>query len=114
MGNGKYKTGLKGRGDADVSEDLRQAITDCLPSASTFRLEDVSKHFDISADEEDDDDCKTGKEAAQQMIRLLKEKDLTEIKKSLLPCQGKLWHQWCKMNKELNRPQGDDPEIEIS
>ncbi|KAL0147333.1 hypothetical protein M9458_057358 [Cirrhinus mrigala] len=114
MGNRKYKIGLKGRGDADVSEDLRQAITDCLPSASTFRLEDVSKHFDISVDEEDDDDCKKGKEAAQQMMRLLEGNDLTKIKESFLPHQGKLWHQWCEKNKELNRPQGDNPEIEIS
>ncbi|KAI2668010.1 Interferon-induced very large GTPase 1 [Labeo rohita] len=115
MGNRKYKIGLKGRGQADVSEDLRRAITNCLPSASTFRLEDVSKHSDIRVDEEDDDDdCKKGKEAAQQMISLLEKKDLTEIKESFLPHQGKLWHQWCEKNKELNRPQGDDPDMEIS
>uniref|UniRef100_A0A9J7WUW1 VLIG-type G domain-containing protein n=1 Tax=Cyprinus carpio carpio TaxID=630221 RepID=A0A9J7WUW1_CYPCA len=112
--NGKYKIGLKDRGQADVSEDLRKAITDCLPSAFTFRLEDVSKHSDIRVDEEDDDDCKTGKDAAQHMIGLLEKKDLTKIKESFLPHQGTLWHQWCKMNKELNRPQGDDPEMEIS
>ncbi|KAL0201876.1 hypothetical protein M9458_005063 [Cirrhinus mrigala] len=115
MGNGKYKIGLKDRGQADVSEDLRKAIANCLSkSASTFRLEDVSKHSDIRVDEEDDDDCKKGKEAAQQMISILEKKDLTEIKESFLPRQGKLWHQWCEKNKELNRPQGDDPEMEIS
>uniref|UniRef100_A0A9J8DLE5 VLIG-type G domain-containing protein n=1 Tax=Cyprinus carpio carpio TaxID=630221 RepID=A0A9J8DLE5_CYPCA len=112
--NGKYKIGLKDRGQADVSEDLRKAITDCLPSAFTFRLEDVSKHSDIRVDEEDDNDCKTGKDAVQHMIGLLEKKDLTKIKESFLPHQGTLWHQWCKMNKELNRPQGVDPEMEIS
>ncbi|XP_016118335.1 interferon-induced very large GTPase 1-like [Sinocyclocheilus grahami] len=113
--NGKYKIGLKDRGDAEVSEDLRKAIANCLSeSASTFRLEDVSKHSDIRVDEEEDDDCKKGKEAAQQMMRLLEGNDLTRLKESFLPCQGKLWHQWCEMNKELNRPQGDDPEMEIS
>ncbi|XP_052403627.1 interferon-induced very large GTPase 1-like [Carassius gibelio] len=115
MGSGKYRIGLKDRGDAEVSEDLRKAITNCLSeSSSTFRLEDVSKHSDIRVDEEDDDDCRTAKDAAQQMIGFLEKKDLTEIKESLLPHQGKLWHQWCKMNKELNRPQGDHPEMEIS
>ncbi len=112
--NGKYKIGLKDRGQAEVSEDLRQAITNCLSeSDSTFRLENVSKHSEIRVDE-NDDDCKKAKEAAQQMISLLKEEELTKIKESFLPCQGKLWHQWCKINKELNRPQGDDPEKEIS
>ncbi len=112
--NGKFKIGLKDRGQADVSEDLRQAITNCLSSDSTFRLEDVvSKHSEIRVDE-NEDDCKKAKEAAQQMIDLLKKKELTKIKESFLPHQGKLWHQWCKMNKELNRPQGDDPEKEIS
>ncbi len=114
MVNRKYKIGLKDRGQADVSEDLRQAITNCLSeSASTFRLEDVSKHSEIRVDE-NDDDCKKAKEAAQQMIDLLKEKELTNVKESFLPHQGKLWHQWCELNKELNRPQGDDPEKEIS
>ncbi|XP_048016986.1 interferon-induced very large GTPase 1-like [Megalobrama amblycephala] len=119
MVDGKYKIGLKDRGQADVSKDLREAITDCLSfssseSPSTFRLEDVAKHTDIRVDEKDNDDCKKGKKAAQEMMSLLEKKDLTEIKESFLPCQGKLWHQWCQKNKELNRPQGDDPEMEIS
>ncbi|XP_048018636.1 interferon-induced very large GTPase 1-like [Megalobrama amblycephala] len=116
---GKYKIGLKDRGQADVSKDLREAITDCLSfssseSPSTFRLKDLAKQSDIRVDEKDDYYCRKGKEAAQEMMSLLEKKDLTEIKKSFLPCQGKLWHQWCQKNKELNRPQGDDPEMEIS
>ncbi|XP_048018637.1 interferon-induced very large GTPase 1-like [Megalobrama amblycephala] len=115
---GKYKIGLKDRGQADVSKDLREAITDCLSFSSsksaTFRLEDVAEHSDIRVDEEDDDDCRKGKKAAQEMMRLLEKKDLTEIKESFLPCQGKLWHQWCQKNKELNQPKGDHPEMEIS
>ncbi|XP_048019863.1 interferon-induced very large GTPase 1-like [Megalobrama amblycephala] len=118
MGNGKYKIGLKERGQADVSKDLREAITDCLSFSSSesniFRLEEVAEQSDIRVDEEDDDDCRKGKRAAQEMMRLLKKKDLTEIKESFLPCQGKLWHQWCQKNKELNQPKGDDPEMEIS
>ncbi|KAA0706288.1 GTPase 1 Interferon-induced very large [Triplophysa tibetana] len=79
-----------------------------------FRLEDVSKHSDFRVDEEDDEDFKRGREAAQEMISLLKNKPLTEIKKSILPHQGKLWHQWSQKNKELHRPQGEELEQEVS
>ncbi|KAI2666954.1 Interferon-induced very large GTPase 1 [Labeo rohita] len=111
----KYKIGLKDRNQSDVSEELRGAINDCLSqSFSTFRLEDVSKHSDIRVDEEDDDACRRGREAAQQMMSLLQKKDLTEIKESFLPHQGKLWHQWCQKNKELHRPKADKIEMDIS
>uniref|UniRef100_A0A673GXK9 VLIG-type G domain-containing protein n=1 Tax=Sinocyclocheilus rhinocerous TaxID=307959 RepID=A0A673GXK9_9TELE len=109
---GKFKIGLKDRNQSDVSEDLRRAINECLSeSSSTFRLEDVSKHSDIRVDEEDDDDCRRGREA---MMGLLEKKDLIEIKESFLPHQGKLWHQWSQKNKELHRPRAYETEIDIS
>ncbi|XP_039545686.1 interferon-induced very large GTPase 1-like isoform X1 [Pimephales promelas] len=112
---GKYKIDLKNRNRSDVSEELRRAINDCLSeSSSTFRLEDLSKHSDIRVDEEDDEDCRRGREAAQQMIDLLEKKDLTEVKDSFLPHQGKLWRQWCQKNKELHRPEGNELEMDIS
>ncbi|KAK9978870.1 hypothetical protein ABG768_020608 [Culter alburnus] len=115
MNKGKFKIGLKDRNQSEVSEDLRRAINDCLSeSSSTFRLEDVSKHSDIRVDEEDDEDCRRGREAAQQMMSLLEKKDLTEIKESFLPHQGKLWHQWSQKNKQLHRPQGYEIEMYIS
>ncbi|XP_039523174.1 interferon-induced very large GTPase 1-like isoform X1 [Pimephales promelas] len=110
---GKFKIGLKDRNQSDVSEELRRTINDCLSeSSSTFSLEDVSKHSDIRVDEEED--CKRGREAAQQMMSLLEKKNLTEIKDSFLPHQGKLWHQWSQKNKELHRPQGEKTEMDIS
>uniref|UniRef100_A0A8C2I541 VLIG-type G domain-containing protein n=1 Tax=Cyprinus carpio TaxID=7962 RepID=A0A8C2I541_CYPCA len=110
----KYKIGLKDRNQSDVSEELRRAINDCLSdSSSTFRIEDVSKHSDIRVDEKDDD-CRRGGEAAQQMMSLLEKKDLTEIKESFLPHQGKLWHQWSQKNKELHRHKVDESEMDIS
>ncbi|KAG1928649.1 interferon-induced very large GTPase 1-like [Pimephales promelas] len=114
MKKGKFKIGLKDRDRSDVSEELRRAINECLSeSSSTFRLEDLSKHSDIRVDEEDDEDCRRGREAAQQMMSLLEKKNLTEIKHSFLPHQGKLWHQWSQKNKELHRPQGEKTEMEI-
>ncbi len=112
---GKFKIGLKDRNQSDVSEELRRAINDCLSESSyTFRLEDVSKHSDIRVDEEDEDGCMRGREAAQKMINLLEKKDLTKVKESFLPCQGKLWHEWCQKNKELHRPQADITEMQMS
>ncbi|XP_052463139.1 interferon-induced very large GTPase 1 [Carassius gibelio] len=115
MKKGKYQIGLKDRNQSDVSEELRKTINDCLSeSSSAFRLEDVSKLPDIRVDEEDEDGCRGGRVVAQQMINLLEKKDLTKVKESFLPHQGKLWHQWSQKNKELHRPQADITEIEIS
>ncbi|XP_073713892.1 interferon-induced very large GTPase 1-like [Misgurnus anguillicaudatus] len=114
---GKYKIGLKDRNQSEVANELRKTLNKCLSSSASaymFRLKDLSKHSDIRVDEEDDEDCRRGREAAQQMMSLLKKKNLREIKESFLPCQGKLWHQWCQKNKELHRPQGEDIEEEIS
>ncbi len=118
MRKGKYKIGVKDRSQSDVSEDLGQAINECISFSSSesspvFRLEDVSNHLGIRVDEEHDHDCRAGKEAAQQMRDLLKEKNLTEIKESFLSCQGKLWHQWCEKNKELHRSQGNETDMVI-
>ncbi|XP_073704673.1 interferon-induced very large GTPase 1-like [Garra rufa] len=104
---GKYKIGLKDRNLPIVSEEIRRAINNGLlstESCSFLRLDHMVKHSNIRVDEADDDDCRKGKEAAQQIMSLLENKDLNEIKESFLPCQGKLWHQWCQMNKELHRP----------
>lgn len=38
-------------------------------------------------------------------MKLLKGEKLFEIKSQLLPLQGKLWHMWCKKDKELTRLQ---------
>ncbi|XP_016307196.1 interferon-induced very large GTPase 1-like isoform X2 [Sinocyclocheilus anshuiensis] len=111
----KFKIGLKNRNQSVVAEELRRVINDCLSDSSyTFRLEDVSKHSDIRVDEADDEDCRRGREAAQQMMSLLEKKDLTKVKESFLPHQGKLWHQWCQKNKELHRLRGDEIEMDIS
>ncbi|KAG1966943.1 interferon-induced very large GTPase 1-like [Pimephales promelas] len=115
MKKGKFKIGLKDRHQSEVSEELRRAINECLSeSSSTFRLEYLSKHSDIRVDEKDDEDCRRGREAAQQMMSLLEKKDLTEIKESFLPHQGKLWHQWSQKNKELHRPRANETEMDIS
>ncbi|XP_073689369.1 interferon-induced very large GTPase 1-like [Garra rufa] len=110
---GKYKMGLKDRNQSGVSEELRRAINECLSeSPSNFNFEDVKNKSDIRVDEEDDEDCRRGREAAQKMMSLLENKDLREIKESFLPHQGKLWHEWSQKNKEIHRCQADETEQE--
>ncbi|XP_073714334.1 interferon-induced very large GTPase 1-like isoform X2 [Misgurnus anguillicaudatus] len=99
---GIYTIGLKNRNQADVSEELVQAIKDCLSkSTSVFKLENVSKLID-RVDEDENQNCRKGKSAAKKLMRLLEGENLTKIKESLLPCQGTMWHNWCQKKKELH------------
>ncbi|KAI2666506.1 Interferon-induced very large GTPase 1 [Labeo rohita] len=111
---GKYKVGLKERNRSDVSEDVRKTINECLSKPlSVFTLENISEHSGIKVDE-NDDNCRKGKKAAEQIMRLLEKMEMTKIKTNILPLQGKLWHEWCLKNKELHRPQGDNIEMHNS
>ncbi|KAG7326062.1 hypothetical protein KOW79_010987 [Hemibagrus wyckioides] len=108
--NGKYRIGLKDRNQADIAKNLRTTIKECLSkSLSTFRLEDLNKPEFITKDE-DDPECERGKEAAVKIMSLLKGNEVSKLKERFLPCQGKLWHAWCEMNKDLHRLHGDNLE----
>uniref|UniRef100_A0A8D0AE97 VLIG-type G domain-containing protein n=1 Tax=Sander lucioperca TaxID=283035 RepID=A0A8D0AE97_SANLU len=106
MKKGKYKMGLKDRSLSDVSEELKKIIGDILsgPHAS-FQLETMTEVSGIRVDE-DDNDCKNGKSAAKQIMNLLEKLVVSKIKDEFLPCQGQLWHKWCRTNKELYHLKG--------
>ncbi|KAL7883317.1 hypothetical protein SRHO_G00009750 [Serrasalmus rhombeus] len=111
---GKYKIGLKDRNQSDISEELTTTIRDLISKPSvTFKLENVAKHSGIQMDEELED-CKRGREAAKDLTNLLEGKDLSRNKEIHLPCQGRLWKNWCQMNKELHKPQGYNIELKKS
>ncbi|KAM6957865.1 interferon-induced very large GTPase 1-like [Aplochiton taeniatus] len=100
---GKYKIGLKDRSQSDVSEELKRILCKTLSApVSWFCIEDMTKVSGIRVDEEDED-CQTGRNAALQVLEPLKGVALSNIKATYLPCQGKLWHDWCQKNKELYR-----------
>ncbi|XP_073713657.1 interferon-induced very large GTPase 1-like [Misgurnus anguillicaudatus] len=108
-----YIIGLKDRNKSDVSEELRRTINECLSEQlPVFKLGDLVKYTGIIVDE-NEDDCKSGKDAAEQMIKLLEGNNVSKIKETFLPCQGKLWHEWCLKNKELHQPQGNNIEMHI-
>ncbi|XP_078141059.1 interferon-induced very large GTPase 1-like [Centroberyx gerrardi] len=101
MKPGKYKMGLKDRNQSDVCEELKGIIRKLLSRPYlAFQLETMASVSGIRVDE-DDKVCQTGKSAASQILDLLQEMDISVIEDKFLPCQGQLWHEWCRKNKEL-------------
>ncbi|XP_042339004.1 interferon-induced very large GTPase 1-like, partial [Plectropomus leopardus] len=101
-----YKMGLRDRSQSNVSEELKKIIGRILsgPHAS-FKLETMAEVSGIRVDE-DDKVCQNGKTAAMKIVGLLQGMDVSKIKDTFLPCQGQLWHEWCRINKELYHLKG--------
>ncbi|XP_041863275.1 interferon-induced very large GTPase 1-like [Melanotaenia boesemani] len=104
---GKYKLGLKDRSQSDVSEQLKQIIGKILCGPhTTFQLESLAGVSGIRVDE-NDSVCQKGKSAAMKMVKMIEVMDISKIKEKFLPCQGQLWHKWCRINKELYHLRGN-------
>ncbi|XP_067332685.1 interferon-induced very large GTPase 1-like isoform X3 [Channa argus] len=103
---GKYKIGLKDRSQPDVCEEVKIIIGEILSRQHTsFQLETMTEVSGIRVDE-DDTVCQNAKSAAIKIVNLLEEEDTSKIKQKFLPCQGRLWHDWCRINKELYHLKG--------
>uniref|UniRef100_A0A672ZXP4 VLIG-type G domain-containing protein n=2 Tax=Sphaeramia orbicularis TaxID=375764 RepID=A0A672ZXP4_9TELE len=112
MKNRNYIMGLKDRSLSDVSEKLKRIIRNILSGPhESFQLETMAKVCGIRMDE-DDELCQKGKSAAMKILNLVQGVDVSKIKDTFLPCQGKLWHDWCKINKGLYHLKGDRLEEE--
>ncbi|KAM5183121.1 interferon-induced very large GTPase 1-like isoform 2-T3 [Callospermophilus lateralis] len=100
----RVKIGLRNRNEAELTEELTTTIKHLLELSDTaLSLEDCSQiarqqGFLI---DEDQRDCKEGKEKAQSIMALLRETELSEVKETFLPLQGQLWQLWCRKDKEL-------------
>ncbi|KAM6913420.1 interferon-induced very large GTPase 1-like [Lycodopsis pacificus] len=107
MKKGKYKMGLNDKSQSDVSEELKTIIGKILSGPhETFQLESMAEVSGVKVDE-DDKVCQKGKSAAMKIVDLLQGMDVSKIKDTYLPCQGQLWHEWCKINKELYHLKGN-------
>ncbi|KAM5248501.1 interferon-induced very large GTPase 1-like [Ctenodactylus gundi] len=100
----RVRIGMKNRTEAELTNDLSITIRRLLELTDTaLSIEDcsqiASKHGFLV--DEEQRNCKEAKEKAQIIIALLKEENLTHMKKKFLPLQGQLWHLWCKKDKEL-------------
>ncbi|XP_017539074.2 interferon-induced very large GTPase 1-like [Pygocentrus nattereri] len=107
IGHGlNIKIGLRGRNQDDLKNELTSAIKFGLQKfnfSQTFSLEKSSKLAKQSGFKTDEDRyCQEGKNRARRVIKLLEEEKCSEIKVTFLPCQGKLWHDWSRKNKELH------------
>ncbi|XP_041824847.1 interferon-induced very large GTPase 1-like isoform X3 [Melanotaenia boesemani] len=103
---GKYKLGLKDRSQSDVSEELKQIIGKILSGPhTTFQLESLG----ISGIRVDENDsvCQKGKSAAMEIVKMIEGMDISKIKEKFLSCEGQLWHNWCRINKELYHLKGN-------
>ncbi|XP_047213276.1 interferon-induced very large GTPase 1-like [Girardinichthys multiradiatus] len=102
----KYKLGLKERSQSDVPEELKKIIRSILSRPQTsFQLKTMAKVSGVRVDE-DMEVCQNGKSAAMELVKLIERMDVSEIKEKFLPCQGQLWYEWCKINKELYHLKG--------
>ncbi|MCJ8749352.1 hypothetical protein PDJAM_G00175340 [Pangasius djambal] len=109
--NGKYRIGVKDRTQSDVAKNLRTTIKECLSNSNIiFKLEDFDTQL-ITKDEQFSE-CKKTKEAAVKIMSQLEGNELSKLKERHLPCQGKLWHGWCEINKDLYQLQGNNLEIQ--
>ncbi|XP_060796349.1 interferon-induced very large GTPase 1-like [Neoarius graeffei] len=114
IGTGKYRVELKSGSQSNASNVLRNIIRKCLSQKHrTFNLEKMTNNSEVSVDEHNEA-CKRGKEAAQNIMGFLKGKDPLRVKEKYLPCQGKLWHNWCQTSKDLRRLQSNNIENELS
>ncbi|XP_073669154.1 interferon-induced very large GTPase 1-like [Paramisgurnus dabryanus] len=112
--DGKFIFGLLNKNQSDLSTEIRETIRLSLKQhKKTFKLEDVAEHTGIQVDE-NNEECQRGKDVALQMMRSLNDEDPSKVKETNLPCQGKLWHDWCKINKELRHLRGENLEEDKS
>ena len=64
---------------------------------------DIAHKLQINVDE-DDEECMSGRDLAQNMMKKVKSVDITKAKAEMLPLQGpSLWHTWAKLDKESFR-----------
>ncbi|KAF4804762.1 hypothetical protein TURU_004888 [Turdus rufiventris] len=102
------KIGIKNRNEAELMDQLTKIIRNFLEGSNPcFSLEacaDKARQHGFAVDV-DQPACVTAKAKAKELVKLLKKEKLSQIKSQLLPLQGKLWHQWCKKDKELTRLQ---------
>ncbi|XP_045873379.1 LOW QUALITY PROTEIN: interferon-induced very large GTPase 1-like [Meles meles] len=100
----RVRIGIRNRNEAELTEELKTTIRDLLDLSHTaFSLEDcaqIARKQGFLIDE-DQSDCKEAKEKAEVLMALLGDMPRSQMKEKLLPLQGRLWHLWCKKDKEL-------------
>ncbi|XP_069092613.1 interferon-induced very large GTPase 1-like [Pleurodeles waltl] len=104
----KVKIAAKNRNEAAFISELTATIQHLLKnSTKTCSLEEcetIAQKHGIVVDESVGE-CRDGKQRAQKVLSILKEKNMLDMKKTFFPLQGDLWHNWCKNDKGMRRLQ---------
>ncbi|XP_065801074.1 interferon-induced very large GTPase 1-like [Muntiacus reevesi] len=100
----RVRIGIRNRNEAELIGELTTTIRRLLKlSNSALSLEScaqVARKQGMLIDE-DQRDCKEAKEKAENLMTLLREMEISQVKENLLPLQGKLWQHWCEKDREL-------------
>uniref|UniRef100_A0A4W2I238 VLIG-type G domain-containing protein n=1 Tax=Bos indicus x Bos taurus TaxID=30522 RepID=A0A4W2I238_BOBOX len=100
----RVRIGIKNRNEAELIGELTTTIKRLLELSNTaLSLENcaqVARKQGMLIDE-DQKHCKEAKEKAENLMTLLREMEIPQVKENLLPLQGKLWQRWCTKDKEL-------------
>ncbi|XP_039770554.1 interferon-induced very large GTPase 1-like [Ornithorhynchus anatinus] len=107
---------IKNKNEAELITELTAQIKSAIDASKTFYSLDacaaVAQNLGFLLDE-DEAECKEGKELAEKAVSLLKNKNFLENKDEFLPLQGDLWHRWCENDKQLtNLRESKDRSIE--
>ncbi|XP_043337808.1 interferon-induced very large GTPase 1-like [Cervus canadensis] len=100
----RVRIGIRNRNEAELIGELTTTIGHLLKLSNTaLSLENcaqVARKQGILIDE-DQRHCKEAKEKAENLMTLLREMEIRQVKENLLPLQGKLWQRWCEKDREL-------------
>ncbi|XP_061403897.1 interferon-induced very large GTPase 1-like [Lethenteron reissneri] len=100
------KIAVQNRNEAEFIDELTSTLNYFLDNSKRkIYIEDfsaIARQYGFIVDE-DDKQCKEGKDLAKDLLSLISDKPLCSIKETFLPLQGKLWQSWCKKDKELTR-----------
>ncbi|XP_043337807.1 interferon-induced very large GTPase 1-like [Cervus canadensis] len=100
----RVSIGIRNRNEAELIGELTTTIRHLLELSNTaLSLENcaqVARKQGMLIDE-DQRDCKEAKEKAENLMTLLGEMEIHQVKENLLPLQGKLWQRWCEKDREL-------------
>ncbi|XP_073460097.1 interferon-induced very large GTPase 1-like [Aquarana catesbeiana] len=102
----KVQIGIKNQNEAELLQQISSAIKSLLAISkekySLAKCASIARKHGFVVDE-DKELCKQGKEQAEYLLSLLKEKNVSAVKEEFLPLQGDLWKSWCKYDKEVTR-----------
>ncbi|KAH0506335.1 Interferon-induced very large GTPase 1 [Microtus ochrogaster] len=100
----KVRIGIKDLNKVELADKITVTLTQLLKEStspcSLNNCADIARKYGFIIDEDQRHFQESGKKA-DSIVELLRKVKLSQIKESLLPLQGQLWHEWCKKDKEF-------------